>query len=42
MANKKGPNIKKKQKSKNCKGKGLLEEGAFRSSNASAQGNGVR
>jgi DnaJ-class molecular chaperone len=27
MANEKGPNIKKKQKCKNCEGKGLLKKG---------------
>jgi DnaJ-class molecular chaperone len=27
MANAKGPNIKKKQKCKNCEGKGLLKKG---------------
>jgi DnaJ-class molecular chaperone len=27
MANDKGPNIKKKQKCKNCEGKGLLKKG---------------
>ncbi|WP_190241859.1 hypothetical protein [Bradyrhizobium algeriense] len=27
MANEKGPNIKKKQKCKNCEGKGPAEEG---------------
>ena len=27
MANEKGPNIKKKQKRKNCEGKGLLKKG---------------
>jgi DnaJ-class molecular chaperone len=27
MANAKGPNIKKKQKCKNCEGKGLLKNG---------------
>jgi DnaJ-class molecular chaperone len=27
MANEKGPNIKKKQKCKNCEGKGLLKRG---------------
>ena len=27
MANVKGPNIKKKQKCKNCEGKGLLKKG---------------
>ena len=26
MANEKGPNIKKKQKCKNCEGKGLLKK----------------
>jgi DnaJ-class molecular chaperone len=27
MANEKGPNVKKKQKCKNCEGKGLLKKG---------------
>jgi hypothetical protein len=27
MANEKGPNIKKKQKCKNCEGKGLVKKG---------------
>jgi hypothetical protein len=27
MSNEKGPNIKKKQKCKNCEGKGLLKKG---------------
>jgi DnaJ-class molecular chaperone len=27
MANQKGPNVKKKQKCKNCEGKGLLKKG---------------
>ena len=27
MANDKGPNVKKKQKCKNCEGKGLLKKG---------------
>jgi DnaJ-class molecular chaperone len=27
MSNQKGPNIKKKQKCKNCEGKGLLKKG---------------
>jgi len=27
MANEKGPNIKKKQKCRNCEGKGLLKKG---------------
>jgi hypothetical protein len=27
MANEKGPNLKKKQKCKNCEGKGLLKKG---------------
>jgi DnaJ-class molecular chaperone len=27
MANEKGPNVKKKQKCKNCEGKGLLRKG---------------
>ena len=27
MANEKGPNVKKKQKCKNCEGKGLVKKG---------------
>ena len=27
MANEKGPNVRKKQKCKNCEGKGLLNKG---------------
>jgi DnaJ-class molecular chaperone len=27
MANEKGPNVKKKQKCKNCEGKGLIKKG---------------
>ena len=29
MANEKGPNVKKKQKCKNCEGKGTLKKGCL-------------
>jgi DnaJ-class molecular chaperone len=42
MANEKGPNIKKKQKCKNCEGKGLLKKGDRVLKCQRCKGTGVR
>ncbi len=42
MANEKGPNIKKKQKCKNCEGKGLLKKGDKVVTCQRCKGTGVR
>jgi DnaJ-class molecular chaperone len=42
MANEKGPNIKKKQKCKNCEGKGLLKKGDRVVKCQRCKGTGVR
>jgi len=42
MANEKGPNIKKKQKCKNCEGKGLLKKGDKVVKCQRCKGTGVR
>ena len=42
MANEKGPNIKKKQKCKNCEGKGLLKKGDMVVKCQRCKGTGVR
>ena len=42
MANDKGPNIKKKQKCKNCEGKGLLKKGDKVVKCQRCKGTGVR
>ena len=42
MANEKGPNIKKKQKCKNCEGKGLLRKGDRVLKCQRCKGTGVR
>ena len=42
MANEKGPNIKKKQKGKNCEGKGLLKKGDRVLKCQRCKGTGVR
>ena len=42
MANEKGPNIKKKQKCKNCEGKGLVKKGDRVLKCQRCKGTGVR
>ena len=42
MSNEKGPNIKKKQKCKNCEGKGLLKKGDKVVKCQRCKGTGVR
>lgn len=42
MTNEKGPNIKKKQKCKNCEGKGLLKKGDKVVKCQRCKGTGVR
>jgi DnaJ-class molecular chaperone len=42
MANEQGPNIKKKQKCKNCEGKGLLKKGDRVVKCQRCKGTGVR
>jgi DnaJ-class molecular chaperone len=42
MSNEKGPNIKKKQKCKNCEGKGLLKKGDRVVKCQRCKGTGVR
>ncbi len=42
MANEKGPNIKKKQKCKNCEGKGLVKKGDNVVKCQRCKGTGVR
>jgi len=42
MANEKGPNIKKKQKCKNCEGKGLVKKGDKVLTCQRCKGTGVR
>jgi DnaJ-class molecular chaperone len=42
MANEKGPNVKKKQKCKNCEGKGLLKKGDKVVKCQRCKGTGVR
>ena len=42
MANEKGPNVKKKQKCKNCEGKGLVKKGAHVVKCQRCKGTGVR
>ncbi len=42
MANEKGPNIKKKQKCKNCEGKGLVKKGDKVMKCQRCKGTGVR
>ena len=42
MANEKGPNIKKKQKCKNCEGKGLVKKGDKVLTCQRCKGSGVR
>jgi DnaJ-class molecular chaperone len=42
MSNEKGPNIKKKQKCKNCEGKGLLKKGDRVLKCQRCKGTGVR
>ena len=42
MANEKGPNIKKKQKCKNCEGEGLLKKGDRVLKCQRCKGTGVR
>jgi DnaJ-class molecular chaperone len=42
MANEKGPNIKKKQKCKNCEGKGMLKKGDKVVTCQRCKGTGVR
>ena len=42
MANEKGPNIKKKQKCKNCEGKGLVKKGIIVVKCQRCGGTGVR